>query len=72
MLSSPARQVNELKQKGAVEAAQDPESNVTAEDAQKSMVNETKKAGGAAYEFDPNASPEEKAAQIRSVNAETL
>lgn len=57
-----------MKQKGAVEAAQDPNSSVTAEDAQKSMINETKKAGGAAYEFDPNASPEEKAAQIRSVS----
>lgn len=69
MLSSPARQVNELKQQGAVEAAQDPNSSVTAEDAQKTLINESKKAGGAAYEFDPNASPEEKAAQIRSVSS---
>ncbi|KAL9115869.1 MAG: hypothetical protein Q9227_000237 [Pyrenula ochraceoflavens] len=66
MLSSPARQVNELKQQGATEAAQDPNSSVTADDAEKTLVDETKKAGAAAYQFDPNASPEEKAAQIRS------
>ncbi len=45
-----------------MEAARDPNSNVTSDDAQKVMVDESKKAGVPAYRFDPNASPEEKAA----------
>ncbi|KAL9000237.1 MAG: hypothetical protein Q9169_001139 [Polycauliona sp. 2 TL-2023] len=56
----------ELKSQGAVEAAQDPNSTVTSQDAQHVMAAESKKAGVAAYEFDPNASPEAKAAQARS------
>ncbi|KIW11680.1 hypothetical protein PV08_10982 [Exophiala spinifera] len=57
---------NELKSQGAVEAAQDPDSSVTAEDAEKVLIAESKKAGATALTFDPNASPEEKAAQARS------
>ncbi|KAF2197837.1 tricalbin [Delitschia confertaspora ATCC 74209] len=57
---------SELKQQGALEAARDPNSNVTAEAAQHTVVQEAKKAGAAAYEFDPNASTEEKRAQARS------
>lgn len=60
-------QVNELKSQGAVEAARDPHSNVSARDAEQTMINESLTAGGAAYQFDPNASPEEKAAQAQSV-----
>ncbi len=60
-------QANELKQQGAIAAARDPNSKVTGEDAERTIVAETKKAGGAAFLFDPNASPEEKAAQARSV-----
>ncbi|KAK7528268.1 uncharacterized protein IWZ02DRAFT_4294 [Phyllosticta citriasiana] len=56
----------ELKQQGAVEAAQDPNSIVSPEDAEEKVVKEAKKAGGAALAFDPDASPEEKAAQARS------
>ncbi|KAK7553267.1 hypothetical protein IWX49DRAFT_306686 [Phyllosticta citricarpa] len=59
----------ELKQQGAVEAAQDPNSIVSPEDAEEKVVKEAKKAGGAALAFDPDASPEEKAAQARSVSA---
>lgn len=62
----------ELKQQGAVEAAQDPNSNVTAEDAERKIVEETRKAGAEAYQFDPNASPEEKAAQARSVRPDRI
>ena len=62
-----SRAVGELKSQGAAEAAQDPDSKVSAQDAERTMVNETLKAGGAAYQFDPNASPEEKAAQAQSV-----
>ena len=58
----------EIKMQGAVEMAQDPNSSVTSDDAQKKMVEESKKAGVPAFTFDPNASPEEKAAQARAVS----
>lgn len=49
-------------------AAQDPKSNVTAEDAEAVMTEESNKAGIPAFHFDPDASPEAKAAQARSVS----
>jgi hypothetical protein len=58
----------ELKQQGAEEAARDPNTSVSAEDAERVILNESKKAGAVALQFDPNASPEEKAAQARSVS----
>jgi hypothetical protein len=58
----------ELKAQGVVEAAQDPNSSVTADDAQQKIVTESKKAGVAAFTFNPDASPEEKAAQARAVS----
>jgi hypothetical protein len=58
----------ELKTQGVVEAAQDPNSSVTSEDAQRKIVQESKKAGVAAFEFDPDATPEQKAAQARAVS----
>ena len=58
----------ELKTQGVIEAAQDPNSSVTADDAQQKMVIESRKAGVAAFTFDPDASPEEKAAQARAVS----
>jgi len=63
-----AQQASELKQQGAIDAAGDPNSNVTADDAQRKVVEESKNAGVAAYTFDPDASPEEKRAQIRAVS----
>ncbi|KAI9802260.1 MAG: hypothetical protein M1825_002981 [Sarcosagium campestre] len=59
-------QAAELKQQGAVEAAQDPNNNVSSLDAERKIVDETKKAGYQAYQFDPNATPEQKAAQARA------
>lgn len=59
--------IAELKQQGAFEASRDPNSSVTAEDARKKAEVETKKAGFQALSFDPDATPEEKAAQARSV-----
>jgi hypothetical protein len=59
----------ELKQQGAFEAAADPNSNVTAADAQAKAELESKKAGVQAFSFNPDASPEEKAAQARSVSS---
>ena len=70
MLSHLSSHAHELKQQGAAEAARDPDSNVTAEDAEQVILNETKKAGVEAYRFNPDASPEEKAAQARSVSHE--
>jgi Ca2+-dependent lipid-binding protein len=66
MLHGLAGRVHELKSQGAVEAAQDPNSSVTAEDAEKVMHDEARAGGAAAFSFDPYASPEEKAAQIKS------
>lgn len=68
MLSHLSAHAPELRQQGAEEAARDPNSNVTSEDAEQFMVEQTKKAGVPAYQFDPYASPEEKAAQARSVS----
>lgn len=67
-MSNHLSQAEELKSQGAIEAARNPDSQVSAGDAERTMVDETTKAGGAAYQFDPNASPEEKAAQARSVS----
>lgn len=53
-------------------AAQDPNNRVTADDAERVMAEESKKAGIPAYRFDPDASPEEKAAQARSVSLRFL
>ncbi|KAH8431124.1 putative membrane bound C2 domain protein (vp115) [Aspergillus melleus] len=56
-------QQRELRQQGAIEAAeQAPQDPKAAEAAEKVLVEETRKAGMPAYQFDPNASPEEKAA----------
>lgn len=61
----------ELRQQGAIEtaqnAAQDPQSNLNPEDVEKVLLEETKKAGMPAYQFDPHASPEEKAAATQAV-----
>lgn len=59
---------SELKQQGALEAARDPNSKVTAEDAERKVVQEARAAGSAAYQFDPNATAEEKAAAVASVS----
>lgn len=61
--------VAELKTQGVIEAAQDPNSKITAADAQERIVHESKKAGAVALTFDPNASPEEKAAQARAASS---
>ncbi|EAQ93621.1 hypothetical protein CHGG_01856 [Chaetomium globosum CBS 148.51] len=57
---------NELKQQGAIEASRDPESNVTAADAERKIVEDSREAGVTAFTFDPDASPEEKRAQARA------
>ena len=69
MMSHFHSRAGELKTQGAEEAAQDHDSKVTPEDAEKVIVNESKKAGTAAFQFDPDATPEEKAAQARAVGS---
>lgn len=64
---STAKEADELKQQGLVEAAADPQTNVTADDAQKKIVESSRNAGVAAFTFDPDASPEQKKAQANAV-----
>jgi hypothetical protein len=66
-MATPQAQAAELKAQGVIEAAQDPNSSVTAGDAQKKIVEESKNAGIQAFTFDPDASREEKRAQIKAV-----
>jgi hypothetical protein len=62
-----AQHASELKQQGALEAARDPNSRVSAQAAEQTVIDEAKKGGSAALQFDPDASPEEKRRQARSV-----
>ena len=64
---STAKEAEELKQQGVIEAAADPETSVTADDAQKKIVEASRNAGVAAFTFDPDASPEQKKAQAKAV-----
>ncbi|KAF1978894.1 tricalbin [Bimuria novae-zelandiae CBS 107.79] len=57
---------SELKQQGALEAAQGPNSSVTAEQAEQKVFEEARQGGSAAFKFDPDATPEEKAAQAKA------
>ena len=72
MMSDLHSRAGELKSQGAAMAAQDPNNKVTAEDAEAVITDESNKAGIPAFRFDPNASPEEKAAQARSVTLRSL
>jgi hypothetical protein len=60
---------SEQRQQEALEAARDPEAPMSAEAAEKAVVEEAKKAGVAAYQFDPDASRSQKDAQVKSVSA---
>jgi hypothetical protein len=64
-MSGPTQEA-ELKQQGAIEAAMAAPSQGATDAAIKKVVTESKKAGVAAYEFDADASPEQKAAQMRN------
>ncbi|OIW34548.1 tricalbin [Coniochaeta ligniaria NRRL 30616] len=63
---STERSAGELKTQGVIEAADDPNSSVTSGDAQKKIVEESKNAGIQAFSFDPNASAEQKKAQVKA------
>ncbi|KAJ6782518.1 hypothetical protein PWT90_01663 [Aphanocladium album] len=62
-----AHDARDAKVGGAIAAAQDPESSITADDAQREMVAESRNAGVTAFTFDPDASPEQKRAQARAL-----
>ena len=62
-----ASEAAELKVEGVVEAAENPNSSVTAEAAEHEIVEQSKNAGVAAFQFDPDASPAEKRAQAKAV-----
>ncbi|ROT37420.1 tricalbin-1 [Sodiomyces alkalinus F11] len=63
---STATEKSELKIEGVVESAQNPETSTTAEDAERKILEESRKAGITAFTFDPDASPEEKKRQARA------
>lgn len=50
-----------------MDAAQEAKSAAIAEAAEKAMVEESTRAGSAAYQFNPDATPAEKDAQVKSV-----
>jgi Ca2+-dependent lipid-binding protein len=65
-MAATASQAAELKQQGALEAAADASSSVTAEQAERKIVEEAKKSGSAGFLFDADATPAQKAAQAAS------
>ena len=67
MLQGTAGRAAELKTQGALEASRDPNSSVDARAAEDIMMKEAKAAGAASFEFDPDATPEQKAAQMKAV-----
>ncbi|CAL5869238.1 uncharacterized protein PFLUO_LOCUS3466 [Penicillium psychrofluorescens] len=64
-MASAAAENTEMKEEGVIEAAQelhqDPQSKVNPDKVEEMLVDETRKAGVPAYQFDPDASPEDKA-----------
>jgi len=56
----------ELKQQGALDAAKEAHSPVTAQQAETAVVEQARAAGSAAFQFDPDASPDTKRAQARA------
>ncbi|KAF1831287.1 tricalbin [Decorospora gaudefroyi] len=57
---------SELKQQGVLDAAKDANSSITAAQAEKAVVDQARAGGSAAFQFDPDASPEQKRAQARA------
>ncbi|KAJ5109414.1 Tricalbin [Penicillium angulare] len=65
-MASVEAEKTELKEEGVIQAAtelhQDPKSKVNPDTVEETLVKDSQAAGVPAYQFDPNASPEEKAA----------
>ncbi|QIW98420.1 hypothetical protein AMS68_003938 [Peltaster fructicola] len=70
MLEGTAGHAAELKQQGALEASRDPNSSVDAETAENFILKKSHDAGAAVFKFDPNASSQEKAAQVQQIRDE--
>lgn len=68
-ISDLSGRAGELKSQGAMEAARSPNSSVTAEDAEQKILEEAKRGGSSAFRFNPDASPQEKAAQAHAVGS---
>ncbi|KAJ5121075.1 Tricalbin [Penicillium bovifimosum] len=64
-MASADAEKTEMKIEGSIEAAEqlqkDPESHVNPQVVEEKVVEDAQKAGAAAYQFDPDASPEDKA-----------
>ena len=67
MFSHRPSELGEVKTEAVINAAADPNSSVTAREAEQTIMDEAKKAGSTAYFFDPNTSPEDKAAAVHAV-----
>jgi Ca2+-dependent lipid-binding protein len=68
MLEGTAGNEAELKQQGVLEAARDPNTSIDAEQAEQTLLSQSRAAGAAAFSFDPNASAEEKARLVKERN----
>jgi hypothetical protein len=70
MASADAEQT-EKKLEGTIETAQelheDPQSHVNPDKVEQKVVDDARQAGVAAYQFDPDASPEDKANAAKGV-----
>jgi hypothetical protein len=70
-MASADAEKTENKIEGTIEAAQelqeDPQSHVNPDTIEKKVVEEAREAGSAAYQFDPDASPEDKANAAKGV-----
>lgn len=75
-MASADAEKTESKIEGAIETAQDlhqdPQSRVNADTVEEKVVEDAQKAGVAAYQFDPNASPEQKANAAKGVRMRNL
>lgn len=71
MAEPDSQSAKELRQQGAIETAQEAtqqaEPGIPPEAVEKVLVNETQSAGVPAYQFDPDATPEQKAAAAQAV-----
>ncbi|KAJ5631804.1 uncharacterized protein N7484_011904 [Penicillium longicatenatum] len=69
-MASAQAEKTEMKEEGIIEAAteltQDPNSKVNPDTVEDALVKESRKSGVPAYQFDPNASPEDKAAAAQA------
>lgn len=75
-MASAEAEKTEMREQGTIQAAQelyqDPKSKVNPDKVEQVLVDETRQAGGAAYQFDPDASPEQKAKAAKGVGVTEL